>query len=114
MAWGYHLLLDLKNCKSISDITIEKFVIELLPKIKMNPVGVPHIEYLLPKTPNAGYSMVQMIQTSNLTAHFVDATREGYVDLFSCKQFDQQIVIDVATKCFQPESIKHTFLERQA
>jgi hypothetical protein len=53
MVWGYHLLLDLKNCKSISDIAIEKFVIELLPKIKMNPVGVPHIEYLLPKTPNA-------------------------------------------------------------
>ena len=114
MAWGYHLLLDLKDCKNMTDIAIEKFVIDLLPKIRMTPVGVPHIEYLLPKTPNAGYSMVQMIQTSNLTAHFVDATREGYVDLFSCKAFDQQVVIDTAQRWFEPASIKATFLERQA
>lgn len=114
MAWGYHLLLDLKDCKNMTDIAIEKFVIDLLPKIRMTPVGVPHIEYLLPKTPNAGYSMVQMIQTSNLTAHFVDATREGYVDLFSCKAFDQQVVIDTVQHWFKPEHIKITFLERQA
>lgn len=116
MTWGYHLLLDCAECnQSIdNDIVIEKFVVELIPRIGMQAVDGPRIEYLLPKTPNAGFSMMQMIQTSNITAHFVSATREGYIDLFSCKSFDKDIVIELVKKYFDPKSIKETFLQRQA
>lgn len=116
MSWGYHLLLDCSECnQSIdNDTIIEKFVVELIPSIGMQAVDSPRIEYLLPKTPNAGYSMMQMIQTSNITAHFVSATRDGYIDLFSCKKFNKDIVITLVKKYFNPKSIKETFLERQA
>ena len=116
MTWGYHLLLDCSGCnQSIdNDIVIEKFVVELIPRIGMQAVDGPRIEYLLPKTPNAGFRMMKMIQTSNITAHFVSATREGYIDLFSCKSFDKDVVVELVKKYFNPTNINETFLKRQA
>jgi S-adenosylmethionine/arginine decarboxylase-like enzyme len=117
MTWGYHLILDCGKCNRdmiTSDDSIKDFFIKLIPMIGMTPVGDPMIEYLLPKTPNAGFSAMQMISTSNITAHFVDATCEGYIDLFSCKKFDPAVVKQFVQDWFKPETIKETWLERQA
>jgi hypothetical protein len=32
--------------------------------------------------------MYQLIETSNLSGHFVDDTKDIYFDVFSCKQYD--------------------------
>jgi hypothetical protein len=40
----------------------------------------------------AGYSMVQLIETSLISAHFVNLTNTTYLDVFSCKSYDPEIV----------------------
>ncbi len=116
MAWGYHLILDCGGCnKNIRDEeSIKNFITDLVKKIDMDPVGDPIIKYLLPGTDNAGYSVIQLIQTSNITIHFVDITKQAYFDVFSCKNFNKDIIIDTVKFWFNPISMKETLIERNA
>jgi len=58
--------------------------------------------------------LVQLIETSNICAHFVDATGEAYIDVFSCKDFDIDVVMETITEFFGPDSISMYQLERGA
>jgi S-adenosylmethionine/arginine decarboxylase-like enzyme len=114
--WGYHLILDCSGCNNSTKDkeTIYQFVKQLINDIEMIAVGEPVIEYLSPTEENSGYSLMQMIMTSNITAHFVDSTQSAYIDVFSCKEFDNSVVIDLVKKYFSPKKIKTTFLTRHA
>ncbi len=114
--WGYHLMLD---CSGMNDNicnkqTIENFVQELIKEIEMEAVGNLVIEHLSPEPHNTGYSLMQMIQTSNITAHFVEQSMSGYIDVFSCRTFDIDRAENVVKKYFNPSSIRKNFLTRQA
>jgi S-adenosylmethionine/arginine decarboxylase-like enzyme len=80
----------------------------------MVAVGKPIIKYLCEDDPKSGYSLVQLIQTSNITAHFMDQDHTAYFDVFSCKEFDPAIVEAIVNKYFSPTNIKSNFLTRQA
>lgn len=114
--WGYHLVLDcrdtnnrIKNRKDIAE-----FLETLVKRIKMNAVGKPVIKYLLPDQPNAGYSAMQLIETSSITCHFVEPNHTMYIDIFSCKDFDPADAEKVVKEFFEPRKIKSRFLKRQA
>ena len=62
----------------------------------------------------AGYSLVQLIETSSITGHFVDKNGDCYIDIFSCKDFDVEVAKKVVNKFFSPKKIKITYLNRQA
>lgn len=115
MSWGYHLILDCKGCDLASINSkphIAEFIKTLIKRVDMVAHGDPQIEFLLPGTTNEGFSVLQMITTSNITAHFVNSTQEGYIDLFSCKQFNQTVAIETVKEYFLPGSIKVNYLER--
>jgi S-adenosylmethionine/arginine decarboxylase-like enzyme len=113
--WGYHLVLDCAGCSLIDDKSnIERFVADTILSIGMVVHGEPQIEYLLDGTDNEGYSVLQMITTSNLTAHFVTKSNSAYIDVFSCKDFDANIVIEKVNEYFAPTNISKTFLCRLA
>lgn len=117
MAWGYHIMLDCKGCdlKKIKDKNhIWSFVRALIKRVDMKAHGDMIIENLLPGTDNEGYSVLQMITTSNITCHFVNKTGSAYIDLFSCKEFEAEIVIGLVKDFFQPTSMKLNFIERDA
>ena len=42
------------------------------------------------------YSAVQLIETSLISAHFVNASSAGYIDIFSCKYYHPE---DALTFC---------------
>jgi S-adenosylmethionine/arginine decarboxylase-like enzyme len=115
-SWGYHYMVDCSGCNdNISDKKqISIFVKELIKKIKMKAHGKPTIEYLLPGHKNEGYSMLQLIHTSNLAAHFMSKSKTAYFDVFSCKKFDTKIVDLTVKKYFAPKKTKSKFLTRQA
>jgi hypothetical protein len=79
----------------------------------MVPYGRPQIQHFGSGN-KAGYTLVQLIETSNIVAHFVEETNDMYLDVFSCKPYDPLIVLQVVHRFFSPLGMSHTFLSRQA
>lgn len=113
--WGYHYLLDCSGCKNIKnrDIILE-FTSVLVKNIDMVAIGSPQLEYCLQGTDNEGYSLLQLITTSNITAHFVTKSKTAYIDIFSCKNFDTKKVDNIVYTYFRPTDLKKNFLLRNA
>jgi S-adenosylmethionine/arginine decarboxylase-like enzyme len=114
--WGHHLILDCAGCnnKIKSKDQIKLFLTDLITTIDMTAVGDPVIEHLLTGEINQGFSVLQLISTSNITAHFVEHDHSAYIDVFSCKPFDIELAKSVVAKHFEPYTVKQTFLRRQA
>jgi len=45
--------------------------------------------------------MVQLIETSLISAHFANKTNTVYLDVFSCKAYDPDVVKVFATRYFE-------------
>ena len=116
--WGYHLLLDCANCnhdKMTDKQNINNFVKTLIVRIDMEAIGEPWIETTAGHLPDkSGYSLFQMIVTSNISGHFIDATNEVYLDVFSCKPFDLTVVEDTVREYFEPSKIRLNYITRNA
>jgi S-adenosylmethionine/arginine decarboxylase-like enzyme len=112
--FGWDLAVDCANC-DLAKITdadhIKRFVKELVEDIEMVAFGEPIVEKF-GEAHLAGYSLVQLIQTSCITAHFADANSSAYFNVFSCKAFDEGKVRDCIIKWFHPQYISMTKLER--
>ena len=109
-------MLDCAGCNDNikSREEIYNFTNTMVSRIDMIAHGEPLIEYLLPGEPNQGYSLVQLITTSNICAHFVESNSTAYIDVFSCKPFDINEARDVVKEFFNPASIKMNFITRHA
>ena len=116
--WGYHLMLDCggADAAAIDDHdNIYNFVKELVVAIDMVAYGEPQIErFAEHDLTKAGYSMCQMIQTSNICAHFVPHYGQMYLDVFSCKTFDIDTVVEVTKKYFKFGTVRVNYLTRNA
>lgn len=114
--WGYHLIINAGGC-DISTVTdashINKFAKDLVKRIDMVAYGEPQIIHF-GEDNKAGYTLVQLIETSNICAHFCDDTGDAYLDVFSCKPFDPNTVLQMVDEYFLPTRVNHHFLERQA
>ena len=116
MYWGYHLILDCARCspsKIRNKYVIEHFARALVKKIDMVAYGLPQVEHFGSGN-KGGYTLVQLIETSNITAHFVEETDDIYLDVFSCKPFNPIHVEDLVQQTFNPVSKNRIFLTRQA
>lgn len=116
MAWGYHLLVDCKQ-GSIDKISnksnVSAFVKQLVDDIDMKAYGDLMIERFATHDPDkAGISFCQMIETSNITGHFVDLNGNFYIDVFSCKPYDTSTVTDLIQTYFDPSSVSTKFIDR--
>lgn len=114
--WGYHLIIDAGRCcpRSIrSKLIIDQFARQLVKDIEMIPFGEPQIQHFGSGN-KAGYTLVQLIETSNICAHFVEETDDMYLDVFSCKPFSNNIVKDAVIRHFIPSNIRMNYLIRQA
>lgn len=116
MAWGYHLILDLAGCDGVENPnTLYNFVGELVPAIGMKAHGEPIIEHFDAPTPeDAGYTVVQIILTSTITGHFIDRTGDGYIDIFSCCEFETEAAKKVVKERLNPKKIKERWIIRDA
>lgn len=47
-----------------------------------------------------GYSMVQLIETSLVSAHFAESSNTVYLDVFSCKYYDPRMAVEYANDFF--------------
>jgi S-adenosylmethionine/arginine decarboxylase-like enzyme len=115
--YGKELILDLHECnsKKFNRYYLRKYFKELCDLIKMersklcwwDDVGVPENEkQTLPHT--KGTSAVQFILTSNVTIHTLDILEAIYINIFSCKDFDEKIAEEFTTKFFESKNIKQS------
>jgi S-adenosylmethionine/arginine decarboxylase-like enzyme len=116
--WGRHLILDCSSCEraAVRDAeAIRKFCDDLVSSIGMVAYGEPVLEHFATHLPEAaGYSLVQLIETSAVTGHFCDESGDAYLDVFSCKDFDPEIAIRVVQRHLRPVLIRRTDLYRDA
>jgi len=111
--WGEHLVINVKSCNDnvLDKEAILQFKDELVKQIDMEQHGEPLIEHF-GSGDLAGWTLVQLIKTSNIIIHFCDKTKNFYGDIFSCKRFDVGKVRDCVRKWFEPKMIQELVLER--
>lgn len=137
MAWGYHLAINLKKCAQhgaifkgksqmkIAHPIMQTFVDDQVKEIDMTKYGPMILEHFGTNVENSqkdltkddsknisGYTMYQMIETSNISGHFVDNTQDIYLDVFSCKEFDEKSTVDWLNNYFKPEEHNYEYLVR--
>lgn len=114
--WGLQFIVDASECnpESIRNVShIKRFAKELVKSIHMVPYGEPRVVHF-GKGKKQGNTLIQLIETSNIAVHFVEATNDMYFDLFSCKDFDPKIVKDLLRLYFQPNRMHTHLLYRNA
>ena len=120
-AYGKELILDLHDCDP-SEFTrpvIRGYFRDLCGAIDMEPcdlhfwddVNVPvGLQQTSPQT--KGTSAVQFILTSNITIHTLDLLGAVYVNIFSCKPFDEEVAVRETLRWFGGHVAKQTVVER--
>lgn len=113
--WGWHLVLNLYDCnaeKIKSAQVIHNFVIELCDLIEMRRFGEPMIVDFGEDPRVSGYSLVQLIETSNICGHFANESNAAYLDIFSCKKFDPEVAAAFCINIFEAQKAAGTFISR--
>jgi S-adenosylmethionine decarboxylase len=114
--WGKHLVLDAAGCspKMIgSHVVVSNFARTLVKRIDMVPFGEPQV-VMFGSGNKKGYTLVQLIETSNICAHFVEENNSMYLDVFSCKDFDHETVKDTVREFFDAQTFRTKVMLRQA
>jgi len=114
--WGKHLILDAAGCspKMIGcPKVVGGFARSLVKRIDMVPFGDPQV-VMFGSGSKKGYTLVQLIETSNITAHFVEENNSMYLDVFSCKDFDPLVVEEAVKEFFDAKYFNRKVLLRQA
>ena len=104
--WGMASAVDIYNCKpdSIRNAElIRRFVAELCDLIEMKRFGETQVVHFGEDERVAGFSMVQLIETSLISAHFANLTNTVYLDVFSCKPYDPEVVQQFSQNFFEGE-----------
>jgi len=116
--WGYHAIYD-GHAGDKAVITngdcLKTFARMMVEKIGMKAYGEPEIDHFATHDPaKAGYTLIQKIETSDITGHFCDSTGDFYLDIFSCKPFDLRVATQFIKEYFKPKALESRFIFRQA
>ena len=116
--WGWHLLLDCSGGdtdKITSTDNVYNFVKAIVPAIDMIPYREPVIErFATHDIDKAGISFCQMIETSHIAGHFCENSGDFYIDIFSCKDFNEDVAMGIVGEFFNPKKIRPHFVTRDA
>ena len=120
--WGYEYIADCSYCnydKIHSLENIQCFIDELCQRTYMTKMGPLHYHYLEDNEYNkskdiTGYSVCQFIQTSSIVLHLCEESRNMYINFFSCKPFNNNLVKGLIRIYFEPDTIRDFYLSRDA
>lgn len=119
--YGFELVMDLHGCDvgKFNRKSIEGYMVAVCEAIGMvredlhfwDYEGVPAEER--PKEAHLlGTSAVQFITTSNIVIHTLDLLKAVYVNIFSCKDFDEKVAEQLTKEWFGAEECRTQFIER--
>ena len=119
--YGYELILDLHNCDSTLFYrgSITNFFQQLCHDINMEACDLHFWDDL--HTPEdekqtephtKGTSAVQFILTSSIVIHTLDDLGKVFINVFSCKEFDHDVVKELSTRWFSGTCVSQRFIKR--
>lgn len=114
--WGLLSCIDLYNCNPETirnNKKIKQFVKELCDLIEMKRFGETQVVHFGEDERVSGYSMTQLIETSLISAHFANHTNTTYLDVFSCKPYKPETVVEFAKNFFKAERTHLKVVARQ-
>ena len=114
-AWGLSTSVDLYKCNPeiIRDTkAIKIYVDELCELIEMKQFGETKIVNFGDDEKVAGFSMVQLIETSLISGHFANHSNSAYIDIFSCKYYEPSVVVEFTKKFFEAKDVKMHYILR--
>jgi S-adenosylmethionine/arginine decarboxylase-like enzyme len=100
----YHLIFDITACQyDDNEERLKTFVVDTIAAIGMKVLHGPIVCEGVPENP--GLSCLAVLDFSHISIHTFTRHHEIQVDIFSCKEYDRQLV---RKKCLQyfatPES----------
>ena len=101
--WGRSASVDLHGCDPLlvkNPAAIRRFIRTLITELKMKRVGPAMIKRFGHKKLR-GYSLMQFIETSTITAHFDEQGNRAFIDIFSCKTYNVKKVALFCKKFFK-------------
>lgn len=114
--FGKSMHIDLYGCDNVlldDHMYIQYTMTELIDDVlKMERFGEPFLTRF-GKGDLEGYSYCQMIETSCVTAHFAPNTYSAYIDVFSCKDYNEDAVIKFLMNRFKAISYTVKVLPRR-
>lgn len=119
--YGKELILDLHNCDlaTFNRKSIKKYFKLLCQKIDMKAEKLcwwddqglePEYQQTEPHT--KGTSAVQFILTSNITIHTLDILKNVYINVFSCKDYDSEVVMKFSEEWFKGKIVNSQIINR--
>ena len=119
--YGKELIIDLHDCNStlFTRKHIKNYFIKVCNLIDMErcklvwwddlytPEGEKETEPHL-----VGTSAVQFISTSNITIHTLDILRKVFINVFSCKEFNEMKVTEFSKKWFEGNLMRNKVIRR--
>jgi S-adenosylmethionine decarboxylase len=116
MVFGAELVMDLDGCEpsTIADPNaLRQYAVGVVDLVGMKRYGAPMLAHFGHADPvTSGYTLVQLIETSSLVAHFSEMLDRAHINLFSCRDFDAEQVIAFSRTFFRAERTTSTKLIR--
>ncbi len=120
--YGKELIIDLHDCdvNKFNRKDLKRFFIELCKLIDMqrcklswwDDVGID-LEDQQSSPHTKGTSAVQFILTSNITVHTLDILKSVYINVFSCKDFNELKAEKFITEFFDGIVIQSLTIKRK-
>jgi S-adenosylmethionine/arginine decarboxylase-like enzyme len=113
-----HLLVraEVDNCPMKDELGyVLTWMNDLISKIDMKLMYGPNISYV-DQVGNRGITCMALIETSHIVLHIWDESNPGLfqLDVYSCKSFDLNIVVESLRKSFSVRKIQYKFLDRKS
>ena len=119
--YGKEVILDLHDCDSskFNRKEIREYFIEICDLLDMRRAKLSWWDdYRVPlekrqtKPHLKGTSAVQFILTSNITIHTLDILKRVYLNIFSCKDFDANLIKKFSEKYFEGKTVNFKTIKR--
>ena len=115
--FGPHLLLDCFECDAANILdkqVIEDFMVSTVKNAGMKLIHGPHVFYYnheeIPK--DSGVTGFLVLAESHLSIHTFVRNNFVTMDLYSCKDFPSDIIVQDVIKIFKPKSFKYSIIDR--
>jgi S-adenosylmethionine decarboxylase len=112
---GIHYIINAYDCKANLDSVeaVRDLLVELVESVKMKRLSEPFVVFHNAENyQNSGVTGIILLSESHVSIHTFSNRGEIYMDLFSCKPYDVEIIRKKIVDFFKIGKLDETIIER--